>query len=100
MKDNQKYSKIAKQYLENMSKKDNLKYTLICFGNFDDMENLFDLFGGDRESKKVLTNQGLHAYIRYKYQFVLNKLDKESKELNSLFERIDLLLNEQKERIE
>lgn len=50
------------------------------------MEDLFDLFDGDR---KELKTNGKIAYIghNYRFQFVLNKLDKESKQPNALFEK-------------
>lgn len=82
MKDSQKYSKIAKQYLEERSKKHNLDYKIVAYGNLQDMENLFDLFGGNRENGKIL-GEGL----RYRFQYVMNKLDKESKEQDALFKK-------------
>lgn len=50
------------------------------------MENLFDLFGGDRKNLKT---SGKIAYIghNYRFQFVLNKLDKESKQPEAIFEK-------------
>lgn len=82
MGDKQKYSKIAKAYLEEISIKDNLEQDMVCYGNLDDMEELFDRFGGNHDNGRIL-GEGQ----RYRFQYVMNKLDKESKEFNALFEK-------------
>lgn len=82
MKDNQKYSKIAKQYLEEISQKDNINYAMVCYGNLGDMEELFDRFGGNRDNGRILGEGQI-----YRFQYVMNKLDKESKEFNAIFKK-------------
>lgn len=45
-----KYSLIAKKYLEELDRKDpSIQHKIITWGNFEMMEDLFKLFGGDRE---------------------------------------------------
>lgn len=87
MKSTQYYSKIALKYLQELSKREGVNYTYICWGNLNDMEELFDLFGGDRDYlyKKPEWSQG--RWIRYKFQFVMNKLDIESKRPDAIFKK-------------
>ena len=80
MKDSQHYSKIAKTYLES------IKYDKVCYGNLDDMESLFILFGGDRD-KELKKSTSWNNYIYRKFKFVLDKLDRESKKPDAIFEK-------------
>lgn len=90
MKDSQHYSKIAKKYLEDLSRKDNIKYNMVCYGNLTDMEELFDLFGGDRNYKyQERINKGWMPgnFVHWRFTFVMNKLDRESKKSGALFKK-------------
>lgn len=72
----QHYSKIALKYLKEKSKKDGIDYTMICYGNKVDIENLFVLF----------SNKTSKLYdFSYKFKYVMDRLDKESQENNALF---------------
>lgn len=85
MKDTQYYSKIASQYC-----KDN-NMTLITRGDLNTMEDLLELFGGDRDVlKEKATYNGefyMGDYLTRKAQFVLNKLDRESKRPDAIFKK-------------
>ena len=85
-KDSQFYSKIAKEYLEELSKENGIKFSMICWGNLDDMEELFDRFGGNRDEtlKKAAS---FNDYINKKFSFVMNKLDYESKKPDAIFKK-------------
>lgn len=90
MKDSQYYSKIAKQYLEELSANAGVKFTMICYGNLDDMEELAIRFGAPREKyrKKVIEEGYGIGYVHRKcFQYVLNKLDVESQRSDALFEK-------------
>ena len=78
-----KYSLIAKEYLEELDRKEpNIKHTMITWGNIQMMEDLFVLFGGDRE--KVRKQSGcIGHYPRFKY--VMDRLDRESKKPDAIF---------------
>lgn len=85
-KDSQFYSKIALKYLQELSRKDGVEYSMVCYGNLIDMEELFDLFGGDRnklDKQNIIGGQG----VRYRFKYVMDKLDKESKKPDALFEK-------------
>lgn len=91
MKDEQYYSKIALQYcLEN-------EIDIITRGDLILMEALLDLFGGDRKKiKEQSTYNGefyMGDYITKKAQFVLNKLDRESKKPNAIFMKYYICYN-------
>lgn len=81
----QKYSEIARNFLQDKDKKEPyIVHRGIYWGNTQDMEDLFILFGGDR--KKVYERTkciGHHA--RFKY--VMDRLDRESKEKDAIFEK-------------
>ena len=86
MKDDQYYSKIALKYC----KKHNTR--MITRGNLDIMEDLLDLF--DPKARYRLEEQSRYKgdvlmakYITKKAQFVLNKLDRESKRPNAIFRK-------------
>lgn len=82
-KNSQKYSLIAKEYLESLDKKEPfVKHRTIAWGNMEDMEQLFILFGGDRTKVREQTKCIGH-YPRFK--FVMDKLDRESKDKNAIF---------------
>lgn len=85
-KDNQYYSKIALKYLQELSQKDGIDYKMVCYGNLQDMEDLFDLFGGNRKKlaeQNLVGGQG----VRYRFKYVMDKLDKESKKPDAIFEK-------------
>lgn len=72
-----KYSLIAKEYLEELDKKDPLiQHKIITWGNLEMMEDLFKLFGGDREDIIKKTNNVGH---HFRFKFVMDRLDRESK---------------------
>ena len=86
MRDSQYYSKIALQYC----KEHNIG--MVTRGNLDQMEDLLDLF--DPEARYRLEEQSrykgdvlMSKYITKKAQFVLNKLDRESKRPNAIFRK-------------
>lgn len=86
MRDSQYYSKIALKYLQELSKKDGINYNMVCYGNLQDMEDLFDLFGGDRkklDERNLIGGQG----VRYRFKYVMDKLDKESKKPDAIFKK-------------
>ncbi len=73
-----KYSLIAKAYLEELDKKEpSVQHRMITWGDCQLMEDLFDLFGGNREDIiKRTGNIGHH----FRFKFVMDKLDRESKQ--------------------
>ena len=80
-----KYSLLAKQYLEELDKKEpSISHKIIAWGNAQMMEDLFILFGGDR---KLLREKSgcIGHYPRFK--FVMDKLDYESRKENAIFEK-------------
>lgn len=77
-----KYSLIAKTYLEELDKKESsVQHKMITWGDCQMMEELFDLFGGNRED--IINSIGHH----FRYKFVMDKLDYESKKQDSIFEK-------------
>lgn len=80
-----KYSLIAKAYLEELDRKDpSVEHKMITWGDCQMMEELFDLFGGNREDIINRTNNMGH---HFRYKFVMDKLDRESKKQDSIFEK-------------
>jgi len=80
-----KYSLIAKEYLEELDKKDPLiQHKIITWGNLEMMEDLFKLFGGDREDIIKKTNNVGH---HFRFKFVMDRLDRESKKKDAIFEK-------------
>lgn len=80
-----KYSLIAKQYLEELDKKEpKIKHKTISWGNAQMMEDLFILFGGDRNKLREKTGCIGH---HYRFKFVMDKLDRESQKDNAIFEK-------------
>lgn len=80
-----KYSLLAKQYLEELDKKEpGIYHKTIAWGNAQMMEDLFILFGGDRKKVREST-ECIGHYPRFK--FVMDKLDYESKKENAIFEK-------------
>lgn len=80
-----KYSLIAKAYLEELDRKEpSVQHKMITWGNCQMMEELFELFGGDREDIiKRTENVGHH----FRFKFVMDRLDRESKQKDSIFEK-------------
>lgn len=88
-KDPQFYSKIALECLNKYQDEFCPTSTVresITWGNPNLMEELYDAFGGDRDylAKHPM---GVSAWINYKYSFVMNKLDRESKRPNAIFKK-------------
>lgn len=86
MKDSQYYSKIALQYCREH------ETNMVTRGNLDMMEDLLDLF--DSKARERLLEQSMYkgepcygTYTTKKAQFVLNKLDRESKRPNAIFRK-------------
>ena len=80
-----KYSLIAKKYLEELDEREpNLKHKIITWGNAQDMEELFDRFGGDREKLRDKTGCIGH---HYRYKYVMDRLDRESRRPDAIFEK-------------
>ncbi len=82
----QKYSLIAKRYLEKLDKEEPyFKHITITLGDFNMMETLVDDFGFDRNAD-ILKNGfgGTHARG---FKYVLDKLDRESKLPNAIFRK-------------
>lgn len=80
-----KYSLIAKAYLEELDRKEPFtKHTIIAWGNCQMMEDLFKRFGGDRQ--KLYERTGCIGH-HYRYKFVMDKLDYESKKPGAIFEK-------------
>lgn len=91
-KDSQFYSKIAFKYLQELSRKDGVKYNMVCYGNLIDMEELFDLFGGDRnklDKQNIIGGQG----VRYRFKYVMDKLERESKKPDAIFKKSYICYN-------
>ena len=86
MRDSQHYSKIALEYITKQQEQGNLHYNYITYGNLDMMEDLFTLFGGDREKEQEKSTCP-HNYIQRKFGFVMNRLDRESKKPDAIFEK-------------
>lgn len=80
-----KYSLIAKAYLEELDKKDpSIQHKIITWGNLEMMEDLFKLFGGDR---KVIINKTNNIGHHFRFKFVMDRLDRESKKKNAIFQK-------------
>lgn len=80
-----KYSLIAKAYLEELDKKEpSIQHKIITWGNLEMMEDLFKLFGGDREDIMKKTNNIGH---HFRFKFVMDRLDRESKKKDAIFEK-------------
>lgn len=80
-----KYSLIAKAYLKELDIKDpSVVHKIITWGDLQMMEDLFELFGGEREDIRKRTGSMGH---HFRFKFVMDKLDRESKMKNSIFEK-------------
>lgn len=86
MKDSQYYSKIALKYCKEHD------LDMVTRGNLTQMEDLLDLF--DPTARDRLQEQSrwkgdicMGTYITKKAQFVLNKLDRESKKPDAIFKK-------------
>lgn len=87
-KDSQYYSKIALRYiLEKAVKEDTARLDMVTYGNLNMMEDLFDLFGGDRNYINKHPDWSWGHWHRYRFQFVLNKLDTESRKPGAIFRK-------------
>ena len=86
IRDSQYYSKIALKYIQEKIAQGELHYNMVTYGNLDMMEDLFDLFGGDREeiSRKATCP---HNNIQRKFGYVMNRLDRESKKPDAIFRK-------------
>ena len=82
---NLKYSLIAKTYLEKLDRKDpSVQHKMITWGDCQMMEELFELFGGNREDIMKRTGSIGH---HFRFKFVMDRLDRESKQKDSIFEK-------------
>lgn len=89
MKDSQHYSKIARAYIYELRKKKGPYYEGVYVGDLDMMENLADLFGWNAsKDKDIVAKHGIGNLHRARFQFVLNKLDRESKRPNAIFKKM------------
>lgn len=80
-----KYSLIAKAYLEELDKKEpGIKHKMITWGNIQLMEDLFIRFGGDRDEIRERTDCIGH---HFRFKFVMDRLDRESKKPDAIFEK-------------
>lgn len=86
-KDSQYYSKIALKYMEEQIAKGEVHNNYVTYGNLNMMENLFRLFGGDPK-KELEKSTCPHNYIQRKFGYVMNRLDKESKKPDAIFEKV------------
>ena len=87
----QKYSLIARTYLENLDiEEPNIRHTMVTWGNLQMMEDLFTLFGGDRN--EIIERTGCIGH-HYRFKFVMDKLDRESKQEGALFKKGYLCYN-------
>lgn len=86
MKDSQYYSKIALKYMQDKIAQGEVHNNYITYGNLNMMEDLFTLFGGDRE-KELGKSTCPHNYIQRKFGYVLSRLDRESKKPDAIFEK-------------
>lgn len=83
-KDSQYYSKIALKYIQQKVSDGELDYNMVTYGNLNMMEDLFDLFGGDR--KEILRKATCpHNNIQRKFEYVMSRLDRESKKADAIF---------------
>lgn len=80
-----KYSIMALRHLKYLDHKEpQIKHTTISWGNTQLMEELFILFGGDRNELRERTKCIGH---HYRFKFVMDKLDRESQKDNAIFEK-------------
>ena len=84
-RDDQKYSKIALAYLQNLDQKEpGIEHKMVTWGNLQMMEDLFRLFGGD--PKAMLEKTGCLGH-HYRFKFVMDRLDRESQRKCALFKK-------------
>ena len=81
-RDTQHYSKIASQYLREHPEHGDM----ITYGDLQLMEDLFDLFGGNREGLKRECKVAGSGQ-KYRFKYVLDRLDRESQQPNAVFEK-------------
>lgn len=79
---NQYYSKIAKNYLLEKGDRDNTQYKVVAWGNVEDMEKLFVLFGGNAEQLAKKYNTTKHSP---RFAYVMDKLEYESQKKDAIF---------------
>lgn len=80
-----KYSLIAKEYLAELDRKyPSVQHTMITWGDPETMEALFARFGGDRNALRQKTGCVGH---HYRFKYVMDRLDRESKKPGALFEK-------------
>lgn len=81
----QKYSIIARDYLAKLDLKEpGVPHLIITWGNIQLMEDLFLLYGGDRDSLRERTGCVGH---HYRFKFVMDRLDRESRQPGAIFEK-------------
>ena len=85
-KDSQYYSKIALKYMEEQIAKGEVHNNYVTYGNLNMMEDLFRLFGGN-PAKELEKSTCPHNYIQRKFGYVMNRLDKESKNLTQYLKK-------------
>lgn len=80
----QKYSLIAKQYLDKLDKDEPfIKHTMVTWGDLELMEELVDLFGFDRDAD--IKKKGFGSTHSRGFRYVMNKLDRESQQEDAIF---------------
>jgi hypothetical protein len=93
-RDSQKYSKIARDYLYKIysnGKKDGIDIKLmVTWGDCQMMEDLFELFGGDRDHLREVTG---HIGHHFRYKYVMDKLDRESTKPDAIFNKYYICYN-------
>lgn len=88
-KDSQYYSKIARDFIYKWREENGPYLRGIYYGDLDNMENLADLFGWDKSKDEAhYKKYGLGGLHHKRFQFVMNKLDYESKQPDSLFKKM------------
>lgn len=81
----QKYSLIAKEYLKELDEKTPfIKHKNITWGDPETMEQLFVRFGGDR--KALYEKTGCIGH-HFRFKFVMDRLDRESKQPDAIFKK-------------
>lgn len=89
MRDSQHYSRLALRYIREGHHpyyKADTPQPMITYGDLDFMEALFELFGGKRE-KAYESSNSFGGSQHYRFQYVMNKLDRESKKPDAIFEK-------------
>lgn len=89
MRDTQHYSKIARDYIYKLREKEGPYYDGVYLGDLSMMEALCDLFGWDKSKDlHIVEKYSIGELHRARFQFVLNKLDRESKRPDAIFKKM------------